>query len=127
MSTFREDIESAASELDTYKHPDVSEVQRRLHNLLIAGGLGGIEHDRLDALTISGGVLRIRTSYSVRGCAQRGDFEIPTSVIDSADPIKAMKVLAKKRRLDKAKVDVADAKRALASAEKRLAAEEAKS
>lgn len=111
--TLRELIEQAQADLDRYKHPDTTEVERRLDEILAAGKLGAISSDRLEGLSFYEGELCISTSYSVRGCSQSGEYYIPETVIDSADPIAAIKVWAKQQRVAAAQAEVRAAERAL--------------
>lgn len=119
--TLRQLIEQAEADLGRYKHPDVDEVQRRLHEILMAGDLGGIIHDRLENLYERQDMLFIRTSYSVRCCEQTAEFEFPMSVVDADDPILAIKRWSRAKKLRKAEIKLAGARRGVVDAEEELA------
>jgi hypothetical protein len=114
--TLRELIEQAEADLDRFKHPNVGEVQERLHEILMAGKVGGIAHDKLESLYFSRGELHIGTSYSVRSCSMRGEYDIPEAIIDAADPISEIKGWSAKKKVRKAE---AEYKSALESVERR--------
>ena len=113
MSELIKIIEEAQTQLETYKHPDTSEAERRLDEILRAGQLGGISGDELTDLSFHNGFLHIHTRYSVRSCEQRGHYQIPRRVLTAEDPIGAIKVWAKDQRVAKARAEVADAERTL--------------
>lgn len=111
--TLRELIEKARADLDHFKHPDVSEVQDRIDELLKSGKRGDISRDQLVYLGFSGEELHIRTEYSVRGCHQSDDYSIPESVIDAHDPLKAMKLWSAQAALKDAEAEVVSLERQL--------------
>jgi len=121
MSTLRELINEATEAIETYKHPDVDEVQSKLHAILEAGKLGGINRDHLTQLDIYGDHLHIRTEWSARGCAQSSDYRIPMSIIDAEDPIKAATIYGINKRLTEAKNDLSSARYSVERNEKRVA------
>lgn len=125
LVSLRELIDQAIADLDRYKHPDTSEVERRLDEILTAGKLGSIAHDHLEDLSFYKGDLCISTSYSVRGCTQSGQYKIPEAVIDSFDPIATIKVWAKDQRVAAARLEVASAERSLQWRKDELARAEA--
>jgi hypothetical protein len=47
-----------------------------------------IGNDKIEQLYLSNDSLEIRTSYSVRCCAQENDMSIPLSVLEADNPIK---------------------------------------
>lgn len=120
--TIRELIGQTSYDLYHYKHPDVSEIQERLHELLMAGQLGGIKDDKLENISISNynEMVEIKTSYSVRSCEQDAYFEFPTFIIDADDPISAMKEWAKRERIKEAESEVRLAEKSLESAKQDL-------
>lgn len=127
--TLREIIEEAASALYTYKHPDVSECQDRLNEIIVAAKLGGISHDNLAHIDISRGMVNIRTTYSVRSCPQEDFYEFPEHIIDADDPVKAAtiwgletKLSEEKQKLGKARSDLSMYEKHVAEAENALAA-----
>jgi hypothetical protein len=101
--SLRELIDEAIDDFETYKNPDVSDVQDMLHEILVAGDMGGISHDKLESLywRRSGkiDVLTINTSYSVRSCNKTAEHEIPVSIIDAPDPIYAVKELSLNKKV----------------------------
>lgn len=118
----RDLIENAAADIDHYKRPNVDEAKTRLTELLNAAGLGGIgEFDRIESISEEDGMLHISTSYVLRGCECGERYEIPSSVIDSEDPIKAATEWGLAIRTREAEDKVAEARRNLQSAEKKLA------
>jgi hypothetical protein len=121
MSTLRELINEATEAIETYKHPDVSEVQGKLHDILQAAELGGINRDHLTDLDIYGDHLHIRTEWSARGCAQSSDYRIPMSIIDAEDPIKAATIYGINKRLTEAKNELSYARNSVGRGEKRVA------
>ena len=104
--TLRELIDEAQNQLETYKNPDTSEVVRRLHEILVAGGLGGIIHDKLEGLGEYNGQFIISTSYSVRCCNQTAEYKFPSYILDSKDPITDIKIWALEEKFKKAKASV---------------------
>lgn len=110
MSTLRELIKEATEAIETYKHPDVSEVQGKLHDILQAAELGGINRDHLTDLDIYSDHLHIRTEWSSRGCSQSGDYRIPTSIIDAEDPIKAATIYGINKKITSAKNELSSAR-----------------
>ena len=109
MTSLREILEKAEIDLDNYKHPDVSEAQDRLNDLLVEAGLGNISQDRLEYLSIGNEKVYIVTRYSIRSCEQEDRFEFPVSVIDAEDPIAAIKAFAKTKRIAEARRRFAEA------------------
>lgn len=107
----RDLIENAAADIDHYKRPNVDEAKSRLSELLNAAGLGGIgEFDRIESIDEDDGMLRIKTSYTVRGCEGGDDLELPSSIIDSEDPIKAATAWGLTTRIEEAESAVAKAR-----------------
>lgn len=114
-------IDQAWSNINTYKHPNVSEVQKRLHDILMAGKLGSIgEYDRIEHLSYSAGILHINTVYSLRGCVMSDSYELPMWIIEADDPIEAVKPYSKERHVVEAQEKVNEAKRNLEGAEEDL-------
>jgi hypothetical protein len=107
----RELIDGAMSQLDNSKHPDVTQVQDRLHEILVAGELGGIDLDQLTYLNWRGTVLDIGTTYSVRGCVQKDEYVIPAAIIDSPDPIRAIRAYSLNNKVIEAQREILVAER----------------
>lgn len=92
MSTLRELVAQAASDLSMYKHPNIDEAKNRLNKIIEAAGLGSIAHDTVESIDFYGENVRIETSWSVRGCENTSDYVFPVNLLDAADPIKAATV-----------------------------------
>jgi len=123
--TLREILEHAEEQIDTYRHPDIDEASDWLDRLLQAGKLGGIGSDRISYLHVGREAVSIRTSYTVRSCAQSDDYEFPVSIIDAPDPIAAMTKWSNERQLAKLRSEVEQTKRSYEAALKRLSDKEA--
>jgi len=121
MKTLRELINEATEAIETYKHPDVDEVQGKLHDILTAAKIGGINRDHLTSLDIYSDYLHIRTEWSARGCAQSSDYRIPMSIIDAEDPIKAATIYGINKRLTEAKNNLSSARASVERNEKQVA------
>ncbi len=102
----RELIAKTQDDLNTYKNPDVSVITERLHDILKAGKLGGIIHDKLISLYFANGSLHIRTEYSVRSCMNSAYFEFPEFVVDAADPEYSVAVWAWTQAINKTYRDI---------------------
>jgi hypothetical protein len=100
MSTLKELINKAISDIDLYKHPDIDEAKARLDELLVAAGLGTIKGDYLSDLDMYNNKLHIRTEWSARGCANHSDYELPISILEAEDPIKAATVWGLQQKID---------------------------
>jgi hypothetical protein len=124
LRSFRDLLEEAASDVETYREPDISDVTDMIDEVLKAiGGVGWIGTDEVTSLHFSGsGDLTVTTSYSVRSCAQTDRFSIPSHVIDADDPIVAGKQFGKEGRITVAKRKMKSLREELKSAEKDLAA-----
>jgi hypothetical protein len=120
LQTLREIVEEAASALYTYKHPNVSECQDRLDEIIGAAKLGGISHDNLAHIDISRGMVNIRTTYSVRSCPQEDVYEFPEHILDAEDPIKAAAIWGLETTLSREKEKLDEARSQLRLYEKRV-------
>jgi hypothetical protein len=69
-----------------------------LRELLIAAGLGSIQHDRVMPIEEN----EIHTAWSSRGCAQTGEYELPYSIVDESDPISTAVTWARTQAITKA-------------------------
>lgn len=118
--TMREIIETAMEQLDTYKHPDVDEAKARIHELLVAAKLGGIDCDCLEKLSERSGNLRIETSWSARGCSNSSDYNLPSFIIDADDPVEAATLWGLDRQSAEATERIGAARVALQRAENGL-------
>lgn len=89
---YREIIDEAISQLATYRHPNTEEAEKLLSDILKAAGLGSLEHEHVDDISIYGGSVHIETSWSARGCGQNSSYSFPVSLLDAEDPLKAAKI-----------------------------------
>jgi hypothetical protein len=121
MSELRDLIEAAASDVDTYKNHNPEAARKWINKVLSAGKLGGIGDDRIEYITISGGMVEIGTSYSVRSCHQTAEHSFPEHVLDDEDPIDAVSAWAWGERVAKAEEKVKKARADLKHAEEALA------
>lgn len=101
--TLQELIDKAINDIDEYRHPDVDDVQNRLHEILQAAKVGSINQDHLESLSIHNGMLYIRVTWTCRGCDQSADYEIPMAVIEAPDPVRAAAIWGSSNRLEEAK------------------------
>lgn len=119
-------LEAAEGDLDTYRHPDVSEAQRRLNEVLEAAGLGSTGTDRITRLRVGPREVFVRTEYSVRSCICDDEYEFPVGIIDEPDPVAAARRWGLERRRKEAVGKLEEARRALAHWESELAGIEEK-
>ena len=124
--SLRDVLEDAESAIDTYRHPDLSEAQPRLNEILVAAGLGDTGSDRITKLRVGAKSVYVETAYSVRGCMCDDSFEFPVELIDTDDPPRAAARWGLERKRAEAVREVAQAKRVLAGWETELAGIEAK-
>lgn len=122
--SFRDWLEEAASEVDTYRNPDISDVTAMIDEVLKAiGKQGWVGTDEVTSLSLSQSAgLTVTTSYSIRICDMEGRFTIPNHVIDADDPIAAGKQFGKEGRIKVAERKVKSLRNQLTSAEQDLAA-----
>lgn len=104
----------------TLKNPDTAEAKDWLNEIIVAAGLGGIKNDSLTHIGFVGGSVNVRTEYSIRGCAQSADFELPVCIIDAEDPIKAATEWGLRNRAIKAQSEAHEARKILADKEEAL-------
>lgn len=102
----RELIAKTQDDLNTYKNPDVSVITERLHEILKAGKLGGIIHDKLISLYFAHGSLHIRTEYAVRSCTNTAYFEFPEFVVDADNPERVVAIWACTQAINKMHRDI---------------------
>lgn len=100
MSTLRTMIDDAQRQLSTYRHPNVSDVSERLSAILQILSRGSLEYDRVDSISEEDGNLVIGTTYSLRGCTNNGEYEIPIEIIDADDPLDAARRWVKQQALN---------------------------
>jgi hypothetical protein len=122
--TLREIIEEAASALNRYQNPHVSECQDRLNEIIVAAKLGGISHDHITSIDISRGMVSIYTKYSIRSCPQEDLYEFPEHIIDADDPVKAATIWGLETKLEEERQELKQARRNLNLHTKRVEAAE---
>lgn len=121
MSELREIIEQASSDIEEYKHPDLSAVTERLNRLFAAGKFGSIgNYDKIERISFRAGTVEVVVGYSRRSCYNTFEVEFPESVLDADDPIDAISAWAWGERVDAARQDVELYEAYLESAKKRL-------
>jgi hypothetical protein len=89
MSALRELLEKAERDINTYRAPRIEEAHTWLHNILVAAGLPGINHNSLDHFYIGDEEVFVTSSWSVRSCADSDTYRFPIFIIDAEDPIQA--------------------------------------
>lgn len=117
----RQLFDDACSQISTYKHPDIDEAQKMLHEILMAAGLGGIQHDCIERLDEYDGTIYIDTSWSARNCAQTSSYRFPSRIIDSEDPLRAAKIWGLNKKIDDATIERNRYMSLVASYEKQIA------
>lgn len=122
QKSLRRLVDKASSQLSQLKNPDVSEAQARLHEVLMAAQIGGIQHNHLTSIEERGGMLVIDSTYPARGHTNTADHEIPLSVIDAKDPVAAARRWGAEQRVAKAEADVGRTRGELERYEARLVA-----
>ena len=88
---------AAEKEINTYRHADIDKWAKAIDPVLEAASECTIGNDCVEDIQVSDTELSIRTSYSVRCCAQNNDMTLPIIILESADPILA----ATKYRLER--------------------------
>jgi flagellar biosynthesis chaperone FliJ len=88
MSTLKDLIAQAQSDMEMYKRPNVDECQKRLSEILVAAGKASITRDTMERLEQFGDWLHITTSWSSRCCDQSEVYILPMSIIEAEDPIR---------------------------------------
>lgn len=82
----------AEHRVSTYKNPNISEWIAAIDPVLSAAGQPCICTDTVEDITIGETTLWIKTSYSVRGCADTNSIEIPLDIITASDPVHAARL-----------------------------------
>lgn len=104
--TLSEIIEQAIHDLGYYRNPDLEEFEKRIDEILKAGNQGWINGDTIIYIAFDKEYLNITTEYSIRSCLQTQTYKIPKTVLESDDPIKAMKNWDNRQKVSKAKEKV---------------------
>jgi hypothetical protein len=120
MNILKELIEKASDDISTFKYPNIDECQSSLSKILTAAGYGSIVNDKIESLDIRKGILRIETTWYARGCSNSSDYDIPMSVIEAEDPIKAATIWGLTERINKAEHELANAQRSVIYAQETL-------
>jgi hypothetical protein len=82
-------IQTAANQIDTYRHPDLQLFQAAVDPVLAALGESTIDSDSVESIYVGHKYVRITTSYYCRGCHNTSDSTIPMEIVEAADPVKA--------------------------------------
>lgn len=106
---------SAEEAVTTYRHPDIRDWIEAIDPVLAATGEPGIGRDSVDSVNVSDGVLTITTSYSVMNCPDSSTCSLPVTILQAADPIQAAKRYKLEEAVVRAKSDLGDAQRLVAS------------
>lgn len=127
--TLREVVEEASSAINTYKSPSIREARDALNTIIKAAGLGNLEYESIDGISIHDGTVEVNTTYSTRGCVQSGEYVFPEFLLEEADPAAAakrwgleMKVSAAQERVDEARRELEGCVESLEEARAALAA-----
>lgn len=120
---------AAEQDVSTYRSADIDEWRAAIDPVLKAAGECAVGNDKVDDITLTKTELRIRTSYSVRCCAQTNDMSLPISIIRAENPVQAAthyrvgkELLDAKSRLAAAQRSVTEYSEKVASLEAELAA-----
>jgi hypothetical protein len=124
-TNYRQLLEDAESQLDTYKHPDIDEFQEKFSELLEAAEAGSLKHDRVESIRVRDSwgtkMIEIRTSWSARNCAQTSEYSLPYSVIEAPDPLKAAKIWGLEKKIAEANAEASKYRGYVQSYEKTVA------
>ena len=116
---------AAESDVSTYRSANIDEWIAAIDPVLQAAGECAIGGDKVDDITVSAKTLAIRTSYSVRCCAQTNDMSLPISILEAENPIQAATRYRVGRELAEAKAHLATTQRALTEYTEKVASLEA--
>ena len=116
---------AAESDVSTYRSANIDEWIAAIDPVLKAAGECAIGSDKVDDITVSAKKLTIRTSYSVRCCAQTNDMSLPISILEADNPIQAATRYRLGKELAEAKARLATTQRALTEYTEKVAALEA--
>jgi len=116
---------AAESEVSTYRSADIDEWRAAIDPVLKAAGECAVGSDKVDDISLSANTLTIRTSYSVRCCAQTNSMSIPVSILKAENPVQAATRFRLGNELAEAKNRMAAAQRALTEYTEKVASLEA--
>lgn len=116
---------AAESEVSTYRSADIDEWRAAIDPVLKAAGECVVGTDKVDDISVSAKTLTIRTSYSVRCCAQNNSMSIPVAILKAENPVQAATRYRLGNELVEAKNRMAAAQRALAESTEKVALLEA--
>lgn len=102
---------AAEQDVSTYRSADIDEWRAAIDPVLKAAGECAVGNDKVDDITLAKNELRIRTSYSVRCCAQTNDMSLPLEIVKAENPVQA----ATRYRVGK---ELVEARNRLASAQR---------
>lgn len=127
---FRELLDKAMGDIDVYKHPNLTEFQERLNEILEAADQPTTGRDRIESIWQNDDTkcYEIGTAYSRRGCAMNDEIELPFYVAHADDPMAAalewkreFAINAARETVEEAQEDLDRAKRRLEAAKEELA------
>ena len=116
---------AAEQDVSTYRSADIDEWRAAIDPVLKAAGECTVGNDKVDDITLSKNELRIRTSYSVRCCAQTNDMSLPISIVRSENPVQAATHYRVGKELSEAKSRLAAAQRSVTEYSEKVASLEA--
>ena len=103
----------ARQKVDTYRHADIDDWVKAIDPVLQALGKAPIWRDRVDDISINSKSVTIRTSYTVRGCADSDTVNVPLAVLNADDPVKEASLCRLRDLLHEAHNEKASAERNL--------------
>ena len=116
---------AAESKVSTYRSANIDEWCAAIDPVLKADGECVVGGDKVDDISVSESTLTIRTSYSVRCCAQTNDMSIPVDILKAGNPVQAATRYRISRELAEAKSRLAATQRDLAEYTERVTSLEA--
>ena len=111
----------AAVKVDTYKNPDIEEWIAAIDPVLAALGKGCIGTDTVDDITVGEKFVHIMTSYTSMSCPDTNSIQVPTAIIEAADPVHAAKLFSVENRIRLTTTGIEESRKAIAYAEECLA------
>lgn len=118
--SIRQLLDDAERQVNTYKYPNITEFRQVINEILEAADLGSTGNDEITNIDEYNDSIRISTSWSCRGCECSSDFELPSFIIDSEDPIKVAKIWSLENKIKSCKTQLEQAKKSVISNEASL-------
>lgn len=113
-------LDDAERQVNTYKHPNIVQFREAINEVLEAADLGSTGNDEITGIDEYDDTIRIRTIWCVRGCECSGDFELPSFIIDSEDPIKTAKIWSLEKQIVSCERALEQSKKSVISGEASL-------